>query len=109
MKRLLLFLIVFLQRSIANDMRSFVLTVMNGQQFSCVNTTCMPFSSFAVLNSRRCQLACVNVNGCQAIGFHQSTARCDLFAGIVNQKKNFSLNPDVVTMILHTNESASSG
>ncbi|CAF4156627.1 unnamed protein product, partial [Adineta steineri] len=94
------FLFVLLVQSVAQDIRSFMMSEMVGWQFNCASTTCLPFSSLIVSDIFKCELACLAQVQCEAISFHQSTTKCELFANITNQNGNMSANIDVVTMIV---------
>ncbi|CAF1126021.1 unnamed protein product [Adineta steineri] len=71
-----------------------------GWQFNCASTTCLPFSTLTVSDIFKCELACLAQIQCEAISFHQSTTKCELFANIPNQNGNMLANIDVVTMIV---------
>ncbi|CAF1435281.1 unnamed protein product [Adineta steineri] len=94
------FLLVLLVQSVAQDIRSFMMSEMVGWQFNCASTTCLPFSSLIVSDIFKCELACLAQIQCEAISFHQSTTKCELFANITSQNGNMSANTDTVTMIV---------
>ncbi|CAF1422606.1 unnamed protein product [Adineta steineri] len=73
---------------------------MVGWQFNCASTTCLPFSSLIVSDIFKCELACLAQVQCEAISFHQSTTKCELFANITNQNGSMLANTDTVTMIV---------
>ena len=86
--------------SIANDMHSFKMSILNGSTFQCDNTTCPPCVSLIVSNVRTCQIACLNQVLCQAASFQRSTSSCKLFADIPNQNESLSVNVDITTMVV---------
>lgn len=106
--RLLLLFAICIGQSVAETMRSFTMSIKNERQFTCANTTCLPFAAFTISKARRCQLVCINDEKCQAISFHHSTTYCELFANIWNQKNNLSINRNVITMIMMTDSRTSS-
>ena len=55
------------------------MSIMNGYQFQCVNTTCSPFATVFVSDIRDCQFTCLSNERCSAATFHQSTSACELF------------------------------
>ena len=74
--------------------------IINGLQFQCSTTTCLPFSSINALNVRRSQMDCLSQNQCQPATFHQSTSNCHLFTNIENQYGNILSNMDTITMMV---------
>jgi hypothetical protein len=87
-------------RLVAENMRSFRMSIMTGWQFKCAQTTCLPFASVTTSNVRRCQIACLAQVQCQAVSFQQSTSNCELFANIPNQNGNMVAQVEIVTMIV---------
>jgi len=73
---------------------------MNGWQFQCANTTCLPFITVAALSLRSCQINCVAQVQCQAASFQQATSSCKLFANIQNQNGNMFADVETITMIV---------
>ena len=82
------------------DMRSFIMSVINGRSFQCANTTCLPFNTVTVPIIRACQKACLAEIYCQAASFQQSSSKCDLFSYISNHKDNISISLNTVTMFV---------
>ncbi|CAF0732962.1 unnamed protein product [Adineta steineri] len=77
------------------------MSTMNGWQFQCSNTTCLPFTTLIVSNSRRCQMACLAQIQCTVASFHQSNSNCQLFADLSNQNGNMLLpNIEIITLIV---------
>jgi hypothetical protein len=96
----LLFLFIFAVQSVAQDIRSFAMSLMTGWQFQCATTTCSPFVTVLVSNVRACQMACLAEVQCQAASFQQANSTCDLFTDISNQDENMSADVETVTMIV---------
>ncbi|CAF4178954.1 unnamed protein product, partial [Adineta steineri] len=99
-----LFLIVFIRQSATEDMRLFRMSKINGWQFQCANTTCLPFVSIVVSNMIKCQTNCLAQIHCRAVTFHKSISTCQLFNDIINQNSNMLANTDTIsaTVILQT-------
>ncbi|CAF0714247.1 unnamed protein product [Adineta steineri] len=77
------------------------MSTMNGWQVQCSNTTCLPFTTLIVSNSRRCQMACLAQIQCTVASFHQSNSNCQLFADLSNQNGNMLLpNIEIITLIV---------
>ena len=95
-----LLLFTFLGQSIAEDLRSFRMSTMNGWQFQCVYTTCIPFVTLTMPNIRRCQMMCLAQIHCEAVSFHRSTSTCQLFADISYQNGYMLADLDTVSMIV---------
>ncbi|CAF4217806.1 unnamed protein product, partial [Adineta steineri] len=75
------------------------MSTMNGWQVQCSNTTCLPFTTLIVSNSRRCQMACLAQIQCTVASFHQSNSNCQLFADLSNQNGNMLLpNIEIITL-----------
>jgi hypothetical protein len=91
---------ILIEQSVAQDMRSTVMSIMTGWQFQCATTTCLPFVTVTVSSVRRCQMACLAQVQCQAASFQQSTSTCELFTDISNQDENMSAHVETVTMIV---------
>jgi hypothetical protein len=100
-KRILpLFLFVFLGKSVAQNVRSFTMSVMTGWQFECVNTTCLPFATITASSVRACQIPCLAQIQCQALTFHSSTSSCQLLIKISNQNGIMLAQAETITMIV---------
>ncbi|CAF0726040.1 unnamed protein product [Adineta steineri] len=76
------------------------MSTMNGWQVQCSNTSCLPFTTLIVSNSRRCQMACLAQIQCTVASFHQSNSNCQLFADLSNQNGNMLPNIEIITMIV---------
>jgi hypothetical protein len=98
----LLFLFIFIAQSVAQDKRSFSMSIMTCWQFQCATTTCLPFVTAIVSNVRVCQMACLAQVQCQAASFQQSNSTCELFTDIRNQNENMSADVEAVTMIVNS-------
>ncbi|CAF3765391.1 unnamed protein product, partial [Adineta steineri] len=99
-----LFLIVFIRQSATEDIRLFRMSKINGWQFQCANTTCLPFVTIVVSNMIKCQTNCLAQIHCRAVTFHKSISTCQLFDDIINQNSNMLANTDTIsaTVILQT-------
>ncbi|CAF1054051.1 unnamed protein product [Adineta steineri] len=77
---------------------------INGWQFQCANTTCLPFITVTVSNMIKCQTNCLAQIHCRAVTFHKSISTCQLFTDIINQNSNMLTNTDTIsaTVILQT-------
>ena len=84
----ILFMCLFVAESIAQDTRSLQMSIMDGYQFQCVNTTCLPFATVFVSDIRDCQFICLSNEQCRAATFHHSTSACELFT---NASSNVTL------------------
>ncbi|CAF0760375.1 unnamed protein product [Adineta steineri] len=71
-----------------------------GWQLQCSNTTCLPFATITVSDTRQCHIACLAQVYCKALTFHKSSSNCELFADISNQNSNLVVNMDTITMIV---------
>ncbi len=96
----LLFLFILITKSVAQDTRSFSMSIMTGWQFQCATTTCLPFVTVTVSRISECQTTCLAQVQCQAASFQQSTSNCELFTNIKNQDENMSADVETVTMIV---------
>jgi hypothetical protein len=96
----LLFLFIFTAQSVAQDIRSFAMSLMTGWQFQCATTACLPFVAVTVSNVQACQLTCLAEVQCQAASFQQSTSTCQLFTDIRNQNDNMLADVETVTMVV---------
>ncbi|CAF0859074.1 unnamed protein product, partial [Adineta ricciae] len=76
------------------------LTVMNGWQFQCANTTCSPFATSAALKIQDCQSACLSEVRCKAFTFRETAALCEIFTNVQSQASNMLAAVDVTTMII---------
>ncbi|CAF1447772.1 unnamed protein product [Adineta ricciae] len=71
------------------DIKSFTMTAMNGLEFQCANSTCLPFVTTTTLNILECQIHCLQQLQCKAITFQEKTGKCQSFINIVDQNNNF--------------------
>lgn len=78
------------------------MSTMFGWQFSCTNTTCLPFTTVIKSNIRQCQTSCLAQVQCGAASFHRLTNYCELFADMSNQNNNMAINAHTATMIVQT-------
>jgi hypothetical protein len=96
---IVVFLITLAVKVIAQDKRSFRMSVMKGWQFQCANTTCLPYIVTILPNIRQCQTSCLAQMPCKAVTFHQSISTCKLFVDIPYQNGSMVTNTDTITMI----------
>ncbi|CAF1664676.1 unnamed protein product, partial [Adineta ricciae] len=76
------------------------MVIMDGQQFQCAITTCLPIANFTVSNILNCQVSCLEQSQCKAASFRQSTSNCQLFSNDVNQNTTLVGAAGTVTMIV---------
>ncbi|CAF0846744.1 unnamed protein product [Adineta steineri] len=95
-----LFLFVLIGQSVTQNTNSFTISLIDGWEYQCVNTTCAPFATVVVSNIRMCQVACLNEVQCKAASFHQSTSKCQLFSDIPDENGNMLANMETVTMFV---------
>ena len=93
-------LLIFMERSIAQDSRSIMMSEMQGWQLQCTNTSCLPFLTLTALNVRNCQMFCLAEIQCEAASFDQSVAQCELFANIISQTGNMAAQTGITTWIV---------
>ncbi|UJR12055.1 hypothetical protein I4U23_016233 [Adineta vaga] len=95
-----LFLIAILKQSIAQNIRSFQMSIMNKQQFQCVTTTCLPYATTPVSNIFQCQTQCLAQDQCKAVSFIQLNSTCQLFDDTPDQNILLIGDMDTVAMIV---------
>ncbi|CAF0846669.1 unnamed protein product [Adineta steineri] len=95
-----LFMFVLIEQSVTQNTNSFTMSLIDGWEYECVNTTCAPFATVVVSNIRMCQVACLNEVQCKAASFHQSTSKCQLFSDIPDENGNMLANMETVTMFV---------
>ena len=102
-RKLLLF-VVFLvtERSISQDIRAVDISIVNGKQFHCATTTCLPFSITFVSDIFNCQIDCLAVFQCQAARFNQVTLECALFGVLYGFNGTMVSDMNSITMIVST-------
>ncbi|UJR24214.1 hypothetical protein I4U23_027181 [Adineta vaga] len=76
------------------------MSIMNGWEFQCANSTCLPFITTTAPNLLRCQIHCLGQPQCKAITFQQANLKCQLFINIVDQNSNLQANVETTTMIV---------
>ncbi|CAF4193612.1 unnamed protein product, partial [Adineta steineri] len=95
-----LFIFVLIEQSVTQNTNSFTMSLIDGWEYQCVNTTCAPFATVVVSNIRMCQVTCLNEVQCKAASFHQSTSKCQLFSDIPDENGNMLANMETVTMFV---------
>ncbi|CAF1076024.1 unnamed protein product [Adineta ricciae] len=66
--------------AIQQDIRSLRISTIPNGQFSCINTTCLPYSTIIVSKILYCQTNCLANIQCQAAHFHRITHQCQMFS-----------------------------
>lgn len=94
--------LMLLERLVTQDMRLMRMSIMNGSQFQCVNTTCLPYATNIVSNNRKCQMSCLSDVYCKAASFHQVLSRCQLFNNGGNSFNNMMAHVNTISMIVIT-------
>ncbi|CAF1274954.1 unnamed protein product [Adineta ricciae] len=76
----LLLLYTLLPPAIQQDIRSLRISTIPNGQFSCINTTYLPYSTTTVSKILYCQTTCLGNLQCQAARFHRITHQCHMFS-----------------------------
>ncbi|CAF1294801.1 unnamed protein product [Adineta ricciae] len=71
---------------------------MDGTQFQCATTTCLPYVTIAVSDILQCQTTCLQQAQCKVASYRQSTSSCQLFTNDVNQGNTLEAAIGIVTM-----------
>ncbi|CAF1052156.1 unnamed protein product [Adineta ricciae] len=82
------------------DIKSVTMTTMNGLEFQCANSNCLPFVTTTAPNILQCQIHCLRQPQCKAATFQETTCKCQLFNNITDQNSNLQANIQVTTMIV---------
>ncbi|UJR06705.1 hypothetical protein I4U23_010991 [Adineta vaga] len=93
-----LFSMVIFDQAVAQNVRSCMMSTMDGWQFQCATTTCLPYVTIVAFDILQCQSTCLGQTQCEAASFHQSTSSCQLFDHIVTQNNNMEAMVGTVTM-----------
>ncbi|CAF1167516.1 unnamed protein product [Adineta ricciae] len=72
--------------------------IMNGWQFQCVTTTCLPYTTITASNIFQCQASCLAQVQCKAASLQRSTSGCQLFDNTMNQNDPMDANMDIIGM-----------
>ncbi|UJR12331.1 hypothetical protein I4U23_016508 [Adineta vaga] len=88
------------EQSFMQDTKSFAISIMNGCEFQCANSTCLPFVTTTAPDIRQCQIDCLGQPQCKAITFQQATSKCQLFINIMDLNNNLQANIETTTMIV---------
>ena len=92
-----LLLFALLGQAISQDIRSFDMSVMDGWQLTCANTTCLPFSTLITPSVRDCRLACLSRAQCRTASFQWILSRCALFTSAPNSSADMTMDPGIIT------------
>ncbi|CAF1582009.1 unnamed protein product [Adineta ricciae] len=76
------------------------MVIMDGWQFQCTITSCLPIANITVSNILNCQVSCLENSQCKAASFRQSTSNCQLFSNDVNQNTTLVGTAGTVTMVV---------
>ncbi|CAF1569333.1 unnamed protein product [Adineta ricciae] len=76
------------------------MTSMNGLEFQCANSNCLPFVTTTAPNILQCQIHCLRQPQCKATTFQETTCKCQLFNNIADQNSNLQANIQATTMIV---------
>ncbi|UJR06604.1 hypothetical protein I4U23_010888 [Adineta vaga] len=85
------------------------MSIMNGWQFQCATTTCLPFSTVTVSNVRQCQTKCLYYTQCKSINFQLSISRCQLFSDTLDPSTDLQASTGMITMIVKDGTRVPSG
>ena len=85
---------------LTQNINSIEMTIMDGRQFQCATTTCLPYATVTASNILRCQMTCLQQTQCTATSFHRSTTECQLFTKDIDQNSSLGTAVDVVTMMV---------
>ncbi|UJR18131.1 hypothetical protein I4U23_005031 [Adineta vaga] len=96
----LLILVPILAQSVAQNTKSFAMSIMNGWQFQCATTTCLPYATATTSNIFQCQTSCLGHIQCKAASFHQSNSSCQLFDNMPNQNNSLESTIGTITMMV---------
>jgi hypothetical protein len=81
------------------QMRSFMMTKMNGLRLGCANTTCSPYQTFPSRRSFDCQSACLVQDQCNALSFDMSNLNCFLFNNVPASVGTVLPDANTITMV----------
>lgn len=99
---LLCILFILAAQSTTESVRAMDMSVFEGQQFHCVDTSCAPFATATVSDLFNCQVACLARFQCKAARFDRSTLRCDLFGNLFSFNGSMLSNYNVTTSMVPT-------
>ena len=86
--------------SAEEELRSAQLTVMNGWQFQCANTICVPVATNVALNIEDCASACLSEVQYKPFTFRETAAICEILTKVQSRTSNTLVNVDSTTMII---------
>ncbi|CAF1667427.1 unnamed protein product [Adineta ricciae] len=96
----MLLLFGLFEQSLVQDIKSVTMTTMNGLEFQCANSNCLPFVTTTAPNILQCQIHCLRQPQCKATTFQATTCKCQLFNNTADQNSNLQANIQVTTMIV---------
>ena len=99
-KLCLLILLVLVEQTTTQNIRSAQMTLINGQQMMCANTTCLPFSTVIVSGVLQCQMNCLIQTECKTASFHRLFFNCTLFAYKPNVNETIFVDMNIVLMVV---------
>lgn len=106
---ILLTMLSLSSQTFSQDLRSVVLTKLDGQQFQCANSTCPPFSTATVPTVLACQISCLSFPQCRSLSFRAISNTCALFFHTFNSAGNMLTNTEIITFVAIDNTRAPSG
>ena len=95
-----LFSMLIFELVVTQNINSVLMTSMDGRQFQCATTTCLPYATVTTPSILQCQTACLQQTQCIAISFRQSISQCQLFTNDIDQNSNLEIDADTVTMMI---------
>lgn len=98
----ILFLLIFVNKQLnAQNIKLFMMNIMDEWKFQCATTTCLPFiASLASDVHSFCQFKCLHQTQCKAVSFQKSTLMCFLFANTVDQNDTLEADSETITIIV---------
>ncbi|CAF1377282.1 unnamed protein product [Adineta ricciae] len=95
-----LFSMIIFDLVLTQNINSVQMTIMDGWQFQCATTSCLPHATVTASDIFQCQITCLQQTQCIAIGFRQSISKCQLFTNDINQNSSLETAVDAVTMMV---------
>lgn len=95
-----LFIMSIFEQSIAQNLRSFQMYILNERQFQCITTTCLPYSNVMIPNIVQCQTSCLADVQCNAASFCRSNSTCQLFDNIPSQNISVETAIHIIAMVV---------
>ncbi|CAF1193230.1 unnamed protein product [Adineta ricciae] len=93
-----LFSAVIFDLVFTQNTNSILMNIMDGWQFQCATTTCLPYATVTAYSIFQCQSSCLRQSQCMAITFRQSISECQLFTNYTEQNSSLETAVNTVTM-----------